>query len=136
MGFFRKRNLAELQKAFARQAGNDLNLRIVKGLPENVTISHGIQIADHDRLYNLYGLLLAGKENCVGEEAKSPEQVTFDFEAKPEPETPVTPDPHVEEEPQEETPKAEKPSRMNQIRRIWRNLEDLFSDDSERDENV
>lgn len=117
--------IPDLQKAFARQAGNDFNVRIVKGLPENVTVSFGLQIGDPDRLNNLYGLLLAGKDNCVSEAAEDPVQKTFDFEKKeePEPEIPETPEePETQEEP-------EKPKKQSSFSRVWKMIKDSLSED-------
>ena len=117
--------IPDLQKAFARQAGSDFNVRIVKGLPENVTVSFGLQIGDPDRLNNLYGLLLAGKDNCVSEAAEDPVQKTFDFEKKeePEPEIPETPEePETQEEP-------EKPKKQSSFSRVWKMIKDSLSED-------
>lgn len=126
--------IPELAKAFARQTGGDLNVRIVKGLPENVTISFGVQVGDPDRLYTLYGLLLAGKENCVGVVSKTPPQDLFDFgdkepeEPKEEPKEPDTPEPPV-------TP--EKPKGPSAFTRIWKKFEKMLSDETDsNDDNI
>ena len=127
--------IPELIRAFSRQTGGDLNVRIVKGLPENVTISFGLQVGDPDRLNTLYGLLLAGKENCVGEVPKNPAQDLFDFAKKEEPE-------EIKEEPKKpEIPEApeipEKPKGPSAFTRIWNKFEKMLSDDSEvNDDNI
>ena len=119
--------IPDLPRAFSRQTGGDLNIRIVKGLPENVTISYGVQVGEPDRLYTLYALLLAGKENCVGEATEDPVQKTFDFEKKEEPEVPeTTENPESSEAP--ETP--EKPKKPSAISRVWNKFVDLLSDDA------
>lgn len=116
--------IPELQQAFSRQAGDRLKLRIAKGLPENVTISFGVQVGEPDRLYTLYGLLLEGTENCVGEVAKTPAQDTFDFEKKEEPE------PVVEPEPQTEPEKPEKPEKgPSALSRLWKTIGTMLSDE-------
>lgn len=119
--------IPDLPRAFSRQTGGDLNIRIAKGLPENVTISYGVQVGEPDRLYTLYALLLAGKENCVGEATEDPVQKTFDFEKKEEPEVPeTTENPESSEAP--ETP--EKPQKPSAISRVWNKFVDLLSDDA------
>ncbi len=123
--------IPDLQHAFSRQTGGELNLRIVKGLPENVNISFGVQVGEPDRLYTLYSLLLAGKENCVGELSKTPAQDTFDFEKKEEPEQPVEPQTPEEPEIPEEKPKG--PSALG---RLWKTFEKMLSDEPDADENA
>ncbi|MBO7167635.1 MAG: cell division protein FtsA [Bacteroidaceae bacterium] len=121
--------IPDLTEAFGR--ASDLNVRIVKGMPENITVSHGVQIGEPDRLYTLYSLLLAGKENCVGELAKEHTQDTFDF-GKEEEEAPVepeTPEPQPEEQ---DVPKKKEPSSFS---RLWKKIEVLFSDESDGEEN-
>lgn len=129
--------IPELAKAFSRQTGGDLNVRIVKGLPENVTISFGVQVGEPDRLYTLYGLLLSGKENCVGEATKSPAQDLFDFgEKDPEEpkEEPKKPEAQDNPEPLESPDKQKKQSAIS---RVWNKFVDLLSDDTEgSEENV
>ncbi len=117
--------IPDLPKAFSRQTGGDLNVRIAKGLPDNVNVSFGVQVGDPDRLYTLYSLLLAGKENCVGEVSEDPVQKTFDFEKKeePAPEIPETPEePETQEEP-------EKPKKQSSFSRVWKMIKDSLSED-------
>ena len=121
--------IPDLQQAFARQTGGDLNVRIAKGLPENVTISFGVQVGEPDRLYTLYSLLLAGKENCVGEISKAPERDLFDFEPeqkKEEPKEDPEPEPKIPETPKEKEPSA--------FSRLWKKIGDMLSDEEDRDE--
>ena len=119
----------ELVKAFARQTGGDFNVRVPKGLPENITISFGLQVGEPDRLYTLYGLLLSGKENCVGEISEAPVQVTIDFE-----------NPQGDDKPEDveiqtqETPDEEKPKKPSSIRRIWRTFERMLTDEADTDD--
>ena len=129
--------IPELAKAFSRQTGGDLNVRIMKGLPENVTISFGLQVGDPDRLYTLYGLLLAGKENCVGEASKSPAQDLFDFVEK-EPEEPKEEPKEPETHETQKSPESQdKPKKPSAISRVWNKFVDLLSDDSEvNDDNI
>ena len=127
--------IPELGKAFSRQTGGDLSVRIVKGLPENVTISFGLQVGDPDRLNTLYGLLLAGKENCVGEAPKNPAQDLFDFEKKEEPEVPEVPETPEDPEDQKDQKVPEKPRKPSAISRVWNKFVDLLSDEA-NDENV
>ena len=116
--------IPDLQRAFTRQAGNDINIRIVKGLPENVTVSFGLQVGDPDRLNNLYALLLAGKENCVGEAAVTPAQGTLDFEPKPEE------DPKPEEpEPTPEETKTDEEKKGSTFKKLWKMLTDSLNDE-------
>lgn len=113
--------IPDLQKAFARQTGGDLNIRIVKGLPENITVSFGIQAGDPDRLYTLYGLLLAGKENCVGKASEAPLQETlFDNLQDEKPEHPVDPEPP---EPDDDNKK------VSAFERIWKFFKESLSDE-------
>lgn len=127
--------IPDLTIAFSKHEGSaDLNVRLAKGLPDNVNISYGVQVGEPDRLYTLYALLLAGHENCVGELTESPVQKTFDFEKKDEepvePETPETPE--VPEKPSE----PEKPKKPSALGRIWKTFEKMLSDDTEPgDEN-
>ncbi len=117
--------IPDLPRAFSRQTGGDLNVRIAKGLPENITISFGVQVGEPDRLYTLYALLLAGKENCVGEASEDPVQKTFDFEKKEEEKKEVV-------EPEPEQPKEpEKPKVPSAISRVWNKFVDLLSDEAE-----
>ena len=122
----------ELVKAFSRQTGGDLNVRVSKGLPENINISFGLQVGEPDRLYTLYGLLLSGKENCVGEISEAPVQATINFENTQVESEPESADNQVTPETQEE-PKPKKPS---SIRRIWKKIEDMLSDEAESDGNA
>lgn len=118
--------IPDLPQAFARQTGGELNLRIAKGLPENVTISFGVQVAEPDRLYTLYALLLEGKENCVGEESKAPAQDTFDFEPKEE-----EPEVKAEQETQEgqETQEKQEKKGPSAFSRLWKTIGDMLSDE-------
>ena len=122
--------IPDLQQAFARQTGGDINMRIIKSHPENVTVSFGVQITDHDRLNTLYSLLLAGKENCVGEVSEDPVQKTFDFEKKEEPVAPEVPS--VEETPEIQEPKEKKPSAFG---RIWKTFEKMLSDEPDTEDD-
>jgi cell division protein FtsA len=124
--------IPDLAKAFSRQTGNELNIRIAKGLPENITISHGLLVGEPDRLYTLYALLLAGKENCVGELSDDPVQKTFEFEQEEEtvaelktPETPETP---------ENPESAEKPKKPSAFERLWKKVEIMLSDEADSDD--
>ena len=117
--------IPDLPRAFSRQTGGDLNIRIAKGLPENVTVSYGVQVGEPDRLYTLYALLLAGKENCVGEATEDPVQKTFDFEKKEEPEE-VEPETPTNPEPTETPDNPKKPSAIS---RVWNKFVDLLSDE-------
>ena len=123
--------IPDLPKAFSRQTGGDLNVRIAKGLPDNVNVSFGVQVGDPDRLYTLYSLLLAGKENCVGEVSEDPVQKTFDFEKKEEPVAPEVPD--VEEKPETPEPQ-EKEKKPSAFGRIWKTFEKMLSDEPETDD--
>lgn len=125
--------IPDLQRAFARQAGNELGLRIVKGLPENITISFGVQVSDPDRLNTLYALLLAGKENCVGEAAETPAQGELDFDKKIEEEEPE--EEEVVEETPEESEEKDAPKKPSKFSRLWKKLGDMLSDDAETEEN-
>ena len=118
--------IPDLPQAFARQTGGQLNLRIAKGLPENVTISFGVQVGEPDRLYTLYALLLEGKENCVGEESKAPAQDTFDFEPKEE-----EPEVKAEQETQEgqETQEKQEKKGPSAFSRLWKTIGDMLSDE-------
>ncbi|MBR3856545.1 MAG: cell division protein FtsA [Bacteroidaceae bacterium] len=118
--------IPDLPQAFARQTGGELNLRIAKGLPENVTISFGVQVGEPDRLYTLYALLLEGKENCVGEESKAPAQDTFDFEPKEE-----EPEVNAEQETQEsqETQEKQEKKGPSAFSRLWKTIGDMLSDE-------
>ncbi len=118
--------IPDLPQAFARQTGGELNLRIAKGLPENVTISFGVQVGEPDRLYTLYALLLEGKENCVGEESKAPAQDTFDFEPKEE-----EPEVKAEQETQEgqETQEKKEKKGPSAFSRLWKTIGDMLSDE-------
>ena len=118
--------IPDLPQAFARQTGGELNLRIAKGLPENVTISFGVQVGEPDRLYTLYSLLLEVKENCVGEESKAPAQDTFDFEPKEE-----EPEVKAEQETQEsqETQEKQEKKGPSAFSRLWKTIGDMLSDE-------
>jgi len=124
--------IPDLAKAFSRQTGNELNIRIAKGLPENITISHGLLVGEPDRLYTLYALLLAGKENCVGELSDDPVQKTFEFEQEGEtvadPKTPETPETPENPEP------AEKPKKPSAFERLWKKVEIMLSDEADSDD--
>ena len=122
--------IPDLLKAFAKPLGNKVNIHTAKGLPEDVTISFGVQVGEPDRLYTLYGLLLAGKENCVGEIAKEPAQDLFSFQKPEEPEAPAE-----EPQPEQEPAESEKPKGPSTMSRLWKKLEVLFSDEAESDDN-
>lgn len=122
--------IPDLQQAFAQRVDPDLNVRIAKGLPENVNVAFGVQVADPDRLYSLYSLLLSGKENCVGEAAVTPQQSELNFDAgKTEPEPEPEPEPQEQKEP--DTPRERKPSTIS---RIWGRFVDLLSDEADRED--
>ncbi|MBR6140557.1 MAG: cell division protein FtsA [Bacteroidaceae bacterium] len=123
--------IPDLPRAFARQTGGDLNVRIAKGLPENITISFGVQVGEPDRLYTLYALLLAGKENCVGEASEAPLQNEFVFEPKQEDQEQDNPDGPESPETPEEQDKPKKPSTFG---RIWKTFEKMLTDEAEEDE--
>ena len=118
--------IPDLPQAFARQTAGELNIRIAKGLPENVTISFGVQVGEPDRLYTLYSLLLAGKENCVGELSKTPDQGTLDFEDEQKVEVEAV----AEQETQETQKSPEKPKGPSAFSRLWKTLGDMLSDES------
>ena len=118
----------DLPQAFARQTGGELNIRIAKGVPENVTVSFGIQPGDPDRLNTLYALLLAGKENCVGEASEAPVQNEFDFEKKEEPAE------EAETEVAEEPSESEKPKKPSTFGRFWRTIEKMLTDEADGDD--
>lgn len=129
--------IPDLAKAFAKQADVELNLRTVKGLPANIALSHGLQIADPDRLNTLFALLLAGKVNCVGEEARTPLQNELNFEDPKQPEdlTAAIQEPEQPEE-QEEQPKAPaKPKGPSPFKRIWSTFERMLTDEEPGSEN-
>ena len=117
--------IPDLPKAFSRLTAGELNIRIAKGLPENVTISFGVQVGEPDRLYTLYALLLEGTENCVGEMSKTPPQDTFDFEGKENEE-----EKKEEEETEPQITETPKEKGTSAISRLWSKLEDLFSDEA------
>ena len=123
--------IPDLQQAFARQTGGELNVRIMKGLPENVSISFGVQVGEPDRLYTLYSLLLTGKENCVGEIAKAPVQDLFGFEQKQE-----EPEPQTNPEPKVEPDVPERPKGPSALGRLWKTFEKMLSDEPDGDENA
>lgn len=129
--------IPELAKAFSRQTGGELNVRIFKGLPENVTISFGLQVGDPDRLYTLYGLLLAGKENCVGEASEQPVQVTIDFD-NPQPSTeqeaPSTQSTQDSQSTQDTPTPPETPKKPSAFSRFWKKVEVMLSDEAEVDD--
>lgn len=129
--------IPELPKAFARQTGGDLNVRIAKGLPENVSISYGIQVGEPDRLYTLYALLLAGKENCVCEASEDPVQKTFDFENKEEPKVAESDIQGKTDETDDSVTQdtQEKPKGSSTIKRIWKTFEKMLSDEVDPDED-
>ena len=93
----------------------------MKSHPDSVTVSFGVQITDHDRLNTLYSLLLAGKENCVGEATKVPEQDTFKFEPDP---TPVKPD-----ESDKPEPEPEPQSKLSRMKRLLTKLDRMFNEE-------
>jgi cell division protein FtsA len=126
--------IPDLQKAFSRQTGGDINVRIVKGLPENVSVSFGVQVGDPDRLNTLYALLLAGKENCVGEVPKAPAQDLFDFEnEKKEKEKPEVDEPKSEG-PESPTPQDPQPKKPSALGRIWKTFEKMLTDEAEAED--
>ena len=127
--------IPDLQRAFARQTAGDINIRIVKGMPENVTVSFGVQVGDPDRLNTLYALLLAGKENCVGEASETPAQGELDFDKKIEDEEPEEVLKPEEPEEPEEPKEPEKPKKPSTFSRLWQKIGDMLSDESEGDEN-
>ena len=101
-------------------------------MPENVTVSFGVQVGDPDRLYTLYGLLLTGKENCVGEASEAPLQETLNFDDNPQVVEPVPPvEPPVSQESPNDTKK------QSTFGRIWKTLEKMLSDEADsEDEKV
>lgn len=125
--------IPDLQRAFARQAGNDINVRIAKGLPENVTVSFGVQVGEPDRLNTLYALLLAGKENCAGEASKAPAQDTFNFDKQ---DTTETPEPDTTDTPEtpDTTDKPDTPRGRSVYRRIWKTFVKMLNDEAEADD--
>lgn len=123
--------IPDLPKAFARHIGNELNVRIAKGLPESITISYGVQVGEPDRLYTLYSLLLAGNENCVGEMSKAPAQDLFSFESKEQEEETKE---NVEPEPQ--TPEPAKEKGPSAFSRLWKTFEKMLTDEADGDENA
>ena len=123
--------IPDLSTAFSRQTAGELNIRIAKGLPENILVSFGVQAGDPDRLYTLYGLLLAGKENCVGELSEVPVQNTFDFEKKDEEEKVVEPEDPIDPDNQEDT---RGPKKQSTFGRLWRTFERMLSDEMENED--
>jgi cell division protein FtsA len=127
--------IPDLQRAYARQTAGDMSLRIVKGMPQNVTVSFGVQVGDPDRLNTLYALLLAGKENCVGEASETPAQGELDFDNKQQDEEPEEVLKPEEPDEPEKPVEQEKPKKPSTFSRFWQKLGDMLSDESEREEN-
>ena len=126
--------IPDLIIAISKQTNADLNVRLAKGLPENVSISHGVQVDEPDRLHTLYALLQAGRENCVSELSESPIQDEFNFGEKvDEVAGPEIPKPQDSQDPPNEPEKSKGPSTL---RRFWSTIEKMLSDEAESgDEN-
>ena len=117
--------IPDITKAFAYHASAEMNVRLAKGLPENVSIESGVSIGDPERMYNILGLLLKGKVNCVAEiTEETPQQVEEAPEnTVPEKEEVIAP----EETPEEQV--ATKPkSGKKTIQNIWGRLRDMLTD--------
>ena len=118
--------IPDLVKAFSKQTSGDLKVRIMKGLPENITISFGLQVGEPDRLYTLYGLLLSGKENCVCEASDDPVQATIDFENPPKVDEPEEEPVEEPVDPEQNSPQEDNPSTL---KRVWRIIKDSLSEE-------
>lgn len=126
----------DLARAFAKHTGSDLNVRMAKGLPENVNISHSVTIGEPDLLYTIFSLLLAGNKNCVCEVKEVPLQNELDFEGKKEPEVE---EPVEEKEPEpvvEEQPKDPEPKKPSSLKRIWGMFQEMLSEPEDADDDT
>jgi cell division protein FtsA len=132
------RNLAE---AFQLYTHCDKQLRLAKGLPQDITLAPGLNISDSDNLYTLMGLLTHGDQSCVTELPAEPEAVqtelTFDNDPKEPDKEPQEAEPErqqqeaKEPEPQPkepEKPKEPRESLGTKLKRWWSKIDDILTD--------
>ena len=121
--------IPDLDKAFARLTGSNLNVRLCTSFPDNISIPASVTLGEPDRLSTICGLLLAGKDNCVGDAPKSPQGDLFETSEQ-------AAQKKEEEEAQAQASEQEKASesKPSVLSRIWKSLEGLLSEpDDDRD---
>lgn len=122
-----------LTEAFQRIIKNSKQIRVVKGLPKDISFGTNVHIHDHGRINNILSLLLHGDQNCVVH-AVAPEPV-------PEP----VPEPEAEpaEVPQD-IPSEEKDKRGHthenaaapKKHKFWEILKKALTDDEDEQDNT
>lgn len=138
-GASRVKGLAE---AFTNITHFDKQVRIAKGLPLNIVLAPGLQIAETDNLNTLFALMLKGDQPCVSEAPSEEEavQTTIDFEAAEQEK--ATEEAKVEETAEEiaetvveEKKEEKKPSEGfgKKFSRLWGTINKMLTDPEEEE---
>ena len=131
------RNLAE---AFLVYTHCDKQLRLAKGLPQDIKLAQNQNVSDNDNLYTLMGLLTHGDQSCVSELPVEPEavqtEITFDDEPNENPKEPQDTAPVQEEEVKKPDPQPKKPQEPKEpreglaakLKRWWKMVDEILTD--------
>lgn len=138
-GASRVRNIVQ---AFSNITKFDKQIRVAKGLPQNVTLASGLHISENDDMSTLIGLLLKGDQPCVGEAPKDeiiPEDTIEEIEnaATETEEKPEEPETGTQETDQEEEAKEDKKEKKSgdsmskKFSRLWGIIKDMVEEKDE-----
>lgn len=111
-----------LTECFNYSANCAKQLRIVKGLPEGISLVQKLHIPDDGRYNTLFSLLLHGDQNCAIEPHEEPEPETQPIS---EPEQNIQPDIIEESKPVEEEPQ---PQKTGFFSKIWKTISDAVTE--------
>ncbi len=114
----------DLAEGFGKHTHSDKLIRVVKGLPTNVKLAHGLNIAEPDTLYTLMALLQHGDQSCVGESSDGVQE-EIDFGASE-----ITTETALEnqEETTDEPKKAPGEGTGKKLSRLWDKVSKLFEE--------
>jgi cell division protein FtsA len=119
--------IKHFDEAFKNITKSNKQIRIVKGLPSDISITPSITLSDNGRTNGILSLLLHGNQNCIVQEEAAP--IISTHEPEPIESTPVV----VEEEPvggeiAEEATEQEKNKKKRKS--IWQILKDALEEDN------
>ena len=129
-----------LVKAINELTQTNKQIRLTKGLPQNVSMAPNVHISDDSNLYTLIALLLKGDQNCVGEAHTEMHEVFVEEKKEEEPSdnnTPLPEEPVVTEEKEKTDNEADTPKKPGKFRRLLRVINNMLSEpeDDEDEKN-
>jgi cell division protein FtsA len=129
--------IRNMVKAFTEHTQTDKQVRLNKGLPQNISLAPNVHISEDSNLYTLMALLLKGDQNCASDTPAElheihPEEKKEDpiVEDEITPEEPVGPE-EDEIVPEDETPKKPKEGTKHKLRNFFRKINNMLSEPEE-----